>query len=186
MRKLMHWVHTSADGYIDGPNGELDWVQMGPELSAYSEGLADRVDTFVYGRPVWEQMSAYWPHAESMTDDPHHLAFAKIWRATPKVVVSRTLSTADHDARVIADNLAEEVAALKEQSGKDLQLTGGSALANELTALGLIDEYHLVVHPLLLGGGRKLFADRPERLGLRLAETRLFDGRSVLLRFDRD
>ncbi|MEU4713267.1 dihydrofolate reductase family protein [Micromonospora purpureochromogenes] len=186
MRKVVHWVHQSLDGFIEGPNGEFDWPSMGPELSAYSLELTERAGTFAYGRKVWEMMSWYWPRAESMSTDPHDLAFAPIWRRTPKVVVSRTLTGAEWDAQVVGgDDLAKEMTALKEQPGGDLLLTGGSGAAAALTALGLIDEYQVIVHPVVLGGGRPVFPGGPERLDLRLAGSRVFDGRTVLLRYER-
>lgn len=69
MRKIIHFVHTSLDGYIEGPGGEFDWPVMGPDLSAYSFSQRERADTFLYGRPVWEMMAGYWPNAESISDD---------------------------------------------------------------------------------------------------------------------
>ncbi|MGW5668347.1 dihydrofolate reductase family protein [Micromonospora sp. NPDC003776] len=184
MRKLVYWVHQSVDGFIEGPNGEFDWAAMGPELSGYSFELTDRADAFLYGRNVWGLMSWYWPQVEQISQDPHDLRFAPIWRRTPKIVISRTLDTAEHGARVIGRDLAAEVAELKEQPGGDLLLTGGSGAAAALTGLGLIDEYQVVVHPVVLGGGTPVFRDK-ERLALRLVETRGFDGRSVLLRYVR-
>ncbi len=180
MRKIIYWVHASVDGFIDGPNGEFDWPVMGPELAAYSEGLDRGVDTLLFGRPVWEMMVGFWPVAESISDDPHTAAFAPFWRSTPKIVFSRTYAGDDWTSRVIGANLAEEVAALKAADGGDLLLTGGSDLAASLTALGLIDEYHIAVHPVVLGGGRKLFAD-PERFrSLDLVASRVVDGRVVV------
>ena len=185
MRKIIYWVHISVDGHISGPNGEFDWPQMSGELSAYSHAMNDHVDTFLYGRVVWEMMSSYWPQAESISDDPHDLHFAPIWRAMPKVVVSRTLKSADWNARIISDNLAEEIGALKNQPGKDILLTGGSGLAASLTDLGLIDEYQIIVHPVVLGGGPRAFPEGKERLNFNLIETRAFDNRVVLLRYTR-
>ncbi len=183
MRKIIYWVHASVDGHIDGPNGEFDWPAMGDELSAYSHALDDEVDTFLYGRAVWDMMSGFWPHAESTSTDPHDLYFAPIWRATPKIVFSRTLEQAGWNTRVIGENLAEEVAALKAQPGKDMLLTGGSKLASHLTDLGLIDDYLVVVHPVVLGGGKPLFLPRADRVNLKLADTRSFDNRTVLLHY---
>jgi dihydrofolate reductase len=185
MRKILYWVHQSVDGFIEGPNGEFDWPALGPELSAYSRALNDRVDTFLYGRRVWDMMSAFWPHAESMSTDEHDLQFAPVWRATPKIVFSRTLEKADWNTRVIGENLAEELTALKQQPGKDMLLTGGSNLPTTLTRLGLIDEYHIVVHPVVLGGGKPLFQELKDRINLQLVESRTFDSRTVLLRYQR-
>ncbi|MEV4539635.1 dihydrofolate reductase family protein [Asanoa sp. NPDC049518] len=184
MRKIIYWVHTSVDGFIDGPNGEFDWPVMGPELSAYSEGLDRRVDTLLFGRPVWEMMVGFWPQAESMSDDPHVAAFAPFWRATPKIVFSRGYAGDEWTSRVIGDDLATEVAALKAQPGRDLLLTGGATLAAALTERGLIDEYHIAVHPVVLGGGRRLFASPEKRQNLRLVDARTVDGRVVVSQYE--
>lgn len=185
MRKIVYYVHVSVDGYIEGPNGEFDWANMSPELSAYSHELVSRADTFLYGRAVWEVMASYWPHVESISQHPHDLKFAPIWRATPKVVVSSTLEKVEWDARLIRANVAEEITELKERQGKDILLTGGSTLMSSLTRLGLVDEWHIVVHPIVLGGGKQLFPHPQGRLALRPSETRSLDGQLVLLRYER-
>ncbi|MFE3453928.1 dihydrofolate reductase family protein [Nonomuraea sp. NPDC059194] len=189
MRNIIYWVHTSVDGYICGPNGEFDWPSMSGELSDYSIAMNESVDTFLYGRKVWEMMSAYWPTADAdpATADAHDLAFASLWRATPKIVFSATLDgDLGHNTRVIGRDLAAQVAELKAAPGKDMLLTGGSHLAASLTEHGLIDDYRIVVHPVVLGGGLPLFPTRfDERLNLRLVESRAFDGSAVLLRYQR-
>jgi dihydrofolate reductase len=146
--------------------------------------LTDRADAFLYGRKVWELMSWYWPRVDQISQDPHDVAFAPVWARTPKIVISRTLETAEYGARVIGRDLAAEVAELKAQPGADLLLTGGAGAAAALTELGLVDEYQVVVHPVVLGGGSPVFPGK-ERLDLRLTGTRGFDGRSVLLRYER-
>ncbi|NGN65702.1 dihydrofolate reductase family protein [Streptomyces sp. A7024] len=178
---LIHYVTQSADGFIEGPNGEFDWTVMDPELSAYSHELTDHADAFLYGRKVWDMMSSYWPHAEEHSDHAHDLAFAAVWREMPKIVVSRTLEKADWNTRVINDNVADEIRAIK-AAGTNLLLTGGSSLAGHLTEHGLIDEYRITVHPTVLGGGKPVFQD-PERFKLRLIESRIFDSQVVLLRY---
>ncbi|ADB35421.1 bifunctional deaminase-reductase domain protein [Kribbella flavida DSM 17836] len=178
MAKILHYVHSSLDGFIEGPHGEFDWPQMGPDLSAHGIGLNEQVGTFLYGRVVWEMMSGFWPQAESISDHPHDLEFAPIWRRMPKVVVSSTLRDADWNTTVVGS--VAEVAKLKQQAGGDILLSGGSTLAAALTAEGLIDEYHVVVHPVLLGGGKRLFPEGQSRRPLRLVESRLLDERAVL------
>lgn len=185
MRKLIYWVHSSLDGRIEGPNGEFDWPVLGPELAAYSYELDDRVDTFLYGRAVWEMMSGYWPQAESISTDPHDLKFAPVWRETPKIVFSRTLTSADWNTQVVGGDIGDAVRALKRQPGKDLLLSGGSQVASALTELGLIDEYHIGVHPVVLGGGKRLFLDAKDRVGLRLVRSGTFDDGVVVLHYQR-
>ncbi len=205
MGKLIHFVHQSLDGYIEGPNGEFDWPAMGPELSAHSAELTPEGTVFLYGRKVWDLMAGFWPQAERYSQDPHDLAFAPVWRKAPKIVVSRTLNEgalnegtlnegalgeaglgeaglgeAGLNTRVISENVVEELTALKE-AGHDLVLFGGSELAAHLTEHGVIDEYHVVVHPVLLGGGRPAFQPASARTPLALTGTRTFDARAVLL-----
>jgi dihydrofolate reductase len=184
MRKIVYWVHVSLDGRINGPDGEFDWPVFGPELARYSHEENDRIDTFLYGRAVWEVMSGYWPTADEDTDEEHARYFAPIWRRTPKVVFSTTLERADWNTTIVRGDLAREVAALKAGPGKDIQLTGGAGLAKSLADLDLIDEYQVIVHPVVLGGGRQLFPSSG-RFSLDLAETRTFDGATVLLRYTR-
>jgi dihydrofolate reductase len=100
-------------------------------------------------------------------------------------VVSRTLDRADWDARVIGQNLADEIAELKRQPGKDILLTGGAEVAASLTELGLLDDYRVVVHPVVLGGGPRLFLEPKDRIDMRLIDSRTFDSKTVLLRYER-
>jgi dihydrofolate reductase len=181
MRKIMYYVHQSLDGFIEGPNGEFDWAQLGPELGDYSMGLTERADLFLYGRTVWNMMSSYWPNAESMNPDEHAVQFAPVWRRTPKVVLSTTLESADWDTRIVRS--PDEIGKIKEEPGKDILLTGSASVAAALTELGLLDEYHVIVHPVILGGGKPVYQPTDRRT-LRLADTRSFDNRTVLLRHD--
>ncbi|GAA3265196.1 dihydrofolate reductase family protein [Dactylosporangium vinaceum] len=183
MRKIIYWVHSSVDGFIDGPGGEFDWPRMGQGLSAYSEGLNVHVDTLLYGRPVWQMMAGFWPKADEVSDHPHTAKFAPFWRATPKVVCSRTFEGDDWTSRVIRDDLPGQVGALKAEPGGDILLTGGSGLAAALTAHGLIDEYHIAVHPVVLGGGRPLFAEPKGRLNLVADGSQVVDEQVVVTRY---
>lgn len=181
MRKIMYYVHQSLDGFIEGPNGEFDWAQLGPELGEYSMGLTERADTFLYGRTVWEMMSSYWPNADAVNPDEHAIAFAPVWRTTPKIVLSTTLESADWNTRIV--RTAKDIEAIKAEPGKDILLTGSAGVAGALAELGLLDEYHVIVHPVVLGGGKPVHHPNGRR-DLRLVETRSFDDRTVLLRHD--
>lgn len=183
MKKIIYFVHQSLDGYIEGPNGEFDWPMVGPELSTYGRELDEQVGAILYGRVVWEMMSSFWPQAESMSQDPHDLAYAPIWRAKPKLVVSNTLRQADWNTRVISGDVGSQISAVKQEPGPDVVLMGGQKLAAGLAREGLLDEYRIVVHPVLLGGGRPLFEEQKDRTALTLLESRSFDSRTVLLRY---
>ncbi|WP_037355323.1 dihydrofolate reductase family protein [Amycolatopsis orientalis] len=183
MADLVYLVHTSLDGCVEGPAGEFDWPLMGPELSDYANELSERAAMFAYGRRVWEMMSSYWPDAESISDHPHDLAFAPLWRKKPKLVFSRTLPSADWNTQIANGDLTEEVARHKAAADGDIVLMGGYALAAELGRRGLIDEYLVCVHPVLLGGDKRPFAEAADRTTLDLRETRTFDNAVVLLRY---
>ncbi|MFB9926882.1 dihydrofolate reductase family protein [Amycolatopsis halotolerans] len=183
MADLVYLVHTSLDGCIEGPAGEFDWPHMGPELSDYANELSNRAAMFAYGRRVWEMMSSYWPDVESISTHPHDLAFAPIWREKPKLVFSRTLTKADWKTTVTNGDLTEEVANHKATATGDIILMGGYALAAELGRRGLIDEYLVCVHPVILGGNKRPFTEGADRAELQLVETRTFDNTVVLLRY---
>ncbi|MBW8484773.1 dihydrofolate reductase family protein [Actinomadura parmotrematis] len=181
MGKLIYHVHVSVDGFVEGPGGVFDWAEMGPELSDYGAELDGRVRTLLYGRKVWEVMSSYWPKAEEVSDHPHDLRYAPVWRSKPKAVVSRTLETAGWNTRVLDG--PEGVRKLKEEG--DVLLNGGAGLAGALADAGLVDEFLVMVHPVVLGGGRRVLPV-DGRVGLRLEEARVFDGRVTLLRYSRE
>lgn len=183
MRKIIFFVNSSVDGYIDAADGVFDWTEVGPDFSAYSIALDEQCGTILYGRRVWEMMSSYWPHAESISDHPHDLAYAPIWRAKPKIVFSRTLQKADWNTTIIGGDLSEKVTALKNEPGDDLLLLGGAELAGALTEHGLIDEYHVAFHRISLGGGKKLFLDH--RVELALASSQICDGNVIIAKYVR-
>ncbi|RFU41261.1 dihydrofolate reductase [Actinomadura logoneensis] len=183
MRKLTYFVHTTVDGFVQGPEGEFDWPVMGPELSDYSFELNEENDITLYGRVTWEMMVSWWPDAESRTDHPHVVRYAPVWRGSRKMVVSRTLQDAEWAERVIGSDLGAQVRELKEQDGRGLLLMGGARAATSLARLGLLDEVRVAVHPVVLGGGTSLFPGLDRRLGLRLLETRTFDEGVVMHRY---
>lgn len=183
MGKLTHFVHQSLDGFIHGPNGEFDWPVMGPEMSEFSTRTTDGA-VFLYGRVVWDVMSSFWPNAEQYSDHPHTTAYAPIWRKADKVVVSRTLESADWNTRVIRDDVVAELTAIKD-SGRDLVLFGGSDLAAFLTEHGVVDEYRVFVHPVILGGGKPAFQPASHRTRIELAGSHVLDGQVVMLHHTR-
>ena len=184
MRRIIYWVHTSVDGFVEGPNGEFDWPQLGPELDQYGRDLHERVDTLLYGRRVFEMMADYWPTAGSASDDPHDQWFAPVWHSTPKIVYSRSLRSTEWADQIIGGDLTVGVERLKSAPGADLLLNGGAELAAVLSDLGLIDEYHIVVHPVVLGGGRQVLPVTG-RLNLTFTGATVLDERVTVMRYTR-
>jgi dihydrofolate reductase len=182
MRKLIYSMGVSLDGFIAGPDGEIDWSAPDEELHRFHNQQAREVGAELYGRRLYETMR-YWETAEEnpSASEPV-LEFARIWKDTPKIVFSTTLEKVEGDARLVRDGAVEEVARLKAQPGKDLAV-GGAGLASTFVKVGLIDEYRLFVSPVVLGGGTPYLPALDERINLELVETRTFGSRVVYLRY---
>jgi dihydrofolate reductase len=184
MRKLIYSMGVSLDGFIAAPDGEIDWSAPDEELHRFHNQQARETGAHLYGRRLYEVMR-YWETAEENPSAPdHELEFARIWKDTPKIVFSKTLEKVEGNARLVGDNVAEEVARLKEEPGNDLAV-GGAGLASTFIKLGLIDEYRLFVSPVVLGGGTPYFPALDERINLELVETRTFGSRVVYFRYQR-
>ena len=184
MRKLIYSMGVSLDGFIAGPDGEIDWGAPDEELHRFHNQQMREVGAQLCGRRLYEVM-VYWETAEENPSLPEHeLEFARIWKDTPKVVFSKTLEKVEGNARLVRDSVAAEVARLKEQPGKDLAV-GGAGLASTFIKLGLVDEYRLFVSPVLLGGGSPYFPALDERIDLDLVETHAFASRVVYVRYRR-
>jgi dihydrofolate reductase len=181
MRKLIYSMSVSLDGFIAGPDGEIDWGAPDEELHRFHNQQTRELGAHLCGRGLYETM-VYWETAdENPSAAAHELEFARIWKELPKVVFSKTLEKVEGNARLVRGGVAEEIAKLKEQPGKDLAV-GGAGLASTFTKLGLIDEYRLFVSPVVLGGGTRYFPAVEERINLELVETRTFGSRVVYVR----
>jgi dihydrofolate reductase len=184
MRKLIYSMGVSLDGFIAGPGGEIDWSAPDEELHRFHNQQTREIGAHLCGRGLYEVMS-YWETADENPSRPEHeLEFARIWKDLPKVVFSRTLDNVEGNARLVRDSVAEEVAKLREQPGKDLAV-GGAGLASTLIELGLVDEFRLFVSPVVVGGGTPYFPAMDERINLELVETRTFGSRVVYVRYRR-
>jgi dihydrofolate reductase len=175
MRKLIYSMTMSLDGYIAGPGGNIDWSAPDEELHRFHNDQVRELGVHLLGRRLYETMM-YWetadqdPSASEVTVD-----FARIWQALPKVVFSKTLDRVEGNTRLASEGVVEEVARLKEEPGGDLAV-GGAGLASELIERNLIDDYHVFICPILLGGGTPYFPAMEQRIELELLETRTFAG----------
>jgi dihydrofolate reductase len=178
-------MSVSLDGYIEGPNREIDWHLVDDELHSHFNEELSRMGAFLSGRVTYELMASFWPTADRDPSSPGPIIeFARIWRDKPKIVYSRTLQRADWNTTVVRDVVPDEVATLKAQPGGDLAL-GGADLAAVFMEHDLIDEYRVYVHPVLIGKGKPLFPRPGTRVPLHLTETRTFGNGVVLLRYQR-
>jgi dihydrofolate reductase len=184
MRQLIYSMGVSLDGFIADRDGGIGWTVPDEELHRFHNQQARELGAHFCGRRLYEVM-LYW---ETVGQNPAstdvELEFAQIWQELPKVVFSNTLERVEGNARLAEGDIAEEVAKLREQPGKDLAV-GGAGLASTFVELGLVDEFRLFVSPVVLGGGTPFFPALEEKIDLELVETRTFGSRVVYLRYRR-
>jgi dihydrofolate reductase len=180
MRKLKLQVQMSVDGYIAGPNGEMDWMEWDwdDELKNYVRKITEPVDCIVLGRKLAQGFIPYWASkpeqegADKMND-------------SKKVVFTKTLDKSEWDNTVLAKgDLADEITKLKKQDGKDIIAYGGAAFVSALIKRGLIDEYHLLINPTAIGDGMTIFKELDSKQNLTLVKSISFDCGIVVLNYE--
>ena len=181
-RRLFVSMIVSLDGFIEGPGRELDWFEDGdPQFEQYCDEMIDSVGLALYGRRAYELMVSYWPNAETNPRSPADLAFARKMNALPKLVLSRTLEKPTwNNTRIVRDRVGETIAELKRTPGKPIVAWAGAGLVSTLAGLNLVDEYRLIVQPVVLGRGTPLFQGVEQRRRLRLTRTTQL-GKSVVV-----
>ena len=185
MRKVVLMLSVSVDGFIEGPNREIDWHLVDDELHQHFNDVLGAMGAFLNGRATYELMAQFWPTADSDPEStPPMVEFARIWRDMPKIVYSRNLTHAEWNTTIVHGVVPAEVIDLKAQPGGDMAL-GGADLAATFMRLDLIDEYRLYVHPVVIGGGKPLFPPSDSQMDLRLLDCRTFGNGVVLLHYER-
>jgi dihydrofolate reductase len=175
-RKIILDLAVTLDGYIEGPNGEIDWCIMEPDMK-FTDFLND-IDTILYGRKSYDLWGQYIPQSE-VSDDEKEMW--KLLSTKKKYVFSKTLTEVDGDAILLNKNLEDEVKKIKKEQGKNIWLYGGSSIITTFINLGLVDEYRLSIHPIILGSGKPLFVDINERKGFELTDVKRFSSGVVQL-----
>jgi dihydrofolate reductase len=179
MRKLIVANMVTADGFFAGPNGEIDWHNVDDEFNDYAIDFLNSIDTLIFGRVTYQGMASYWPTPVGTTDDP---IVAGHMNRLRKIVLSRTLESAEwNNTTLVKDDAATAVAHLKQQPGKDMAIFGSGSVVSAFTQLGLIDEYRIIVNPVILGSGRSMFSGNTRELKLQLVQARPFRSGNVLL-----
>lgn len=183
MRTLTFGMNVSVDGYIAAPGDDLGWSVPSDDLFQWWSDRVAATGLALYGRKLWETMSSYWPTADQQSDaTPAQIDFAHRWRDMPKAVFSSTISTVDWNARLITGDAVTEITRLKSEDGGPMDI-GGATLAAAAMRAGLVDEYLVVTHPVLLGGGAPFFTMLDSWVNLNLVETRAFPDDVVLTRY---
>ncbi|MDF2837668.1 MAG: bifunctional deaminase-reductase domain protein [Paenibacillus sp.] len=180
-RKIILDLAVTLDGFIEGKNGEIDWCIMDPEME-FNQFL-HQIDTILYGRKSYDLWGQFHPENEQADSDKQ---FWELVHSKKKYVFSRTRTGSDDQAIFINDDIFEEITKLKEKPGKDIWLYGGASLITTFIHLGLVDEFKLSVHPVVLGEGKPLFEGIKQRLNLKLADTRTFSSGVVQLIYRSD
>lgn len=186
MRKVVLFMHVSLDGFAAGPNGELDWIPYDEEMIGYADEIVSTVGSPVYGRVTYQMMEGYWP---TVLENPsgsskHEIDHANWIENVDKIVISNSLEKVEWNrTRLIKENIAEEIAELKQQPGKDLVIFGSPGLAQTFIQLDLIDEYRLTLCPVVLGSGIRLFRDNPDMINLKLLSARTYRSGVIALHY---
>lgn len=185
MRKIGVFNHVTIDGFFAGPNGEIDWfkvIKKDDEWEKYTHGQAKSGSTLMFGHTTYELMKSYWPTQDAIKNDP---GMAEVVNNNPKIVFSKTLGSVKEgpnwkNIRILNEIRPEEILKLKEK--EDITIMGSGTIVQQLANLGLIDEYWLVVVPIILGAGKPLFKD-VKKTDLKLLEARSFKNGIVLLKY---
>ncbi|HJV16244.1 MAG TPA: dihydrofolate reductase family protein [Bacillales bacterium] len=175
-RRIILDLAVTLDGYIEGKNGEVDWCIMDAEME-FNEFL-NRIDTIFYGRKSYDLWGQYIPGQEASESEKG------IWEqvhSKKKYVFSKTQKQVDHQVTIINDDIVEKVNEIKNQPGKDIWLYGGESLITTFINLGLVDEFRLSIHPVILGEGKSLFIDIKQKQDLKLVQTKRFSSGVVQL-----
>jgi dihydrofolate reductase len=185
MRKLKLQVQMTVDGFIAGPNGEMDWT-VSPwtdDINRYVDEITDPVDTIVLGRKLAEGFIPYWASVAANPDHPEVTSGEK-FTDTHKVVFTKTLDRSVWDNTVLAKgDLVEEITKLKRQDGKDIIAYGGATFVSALIQHGLVDEFHLFINPAAIGNGMSIFKELDGGQNMTLLKSTAFDCGIVLLKY---
>jgi dihydrofolate reductase len=176
MRKIISFMHISLDGFVAGPNGEMDWIKVDEELFNYVGKRISGGDTSLYGRVTYQMMENYWPTAaDKPTATKHDIEHSKWYSKVHKVVLSKTMKdTGLTNTTIISDNLSDRFNEIKQSrngGSKDILLFGSPTATHSLIQLNLIDGYWLFVNPIILGQGIPLFKDIKDSIKLKLLQT---------------
>jgi dihydrofolate reductase len=176
MRKIISFMHISLDGFVAGPNGEMNWIKVDEEIFDHVGKRISKTDAALYGRVTYEMMEGYWPAAGDKPDaSKHDIDHSKWYNKTHKIVLSKTMKDADlPDTTIISDNLRDRINEIKKQAGSEILLFGSPTATHALIQQNLIDGYWLFVNPVILGQGIPLFTDIKDKIKLKLLTTRQF------------
>jgi dihydrofolate reductase len=185
MKKLILTLHTTLDGFVAGPKGEMDWIHVDTEIFDYAGKMTNDADTAFYGRVTYEMMDSYWPEAANKPGaSDHDVKHSRWYNKVSKVVMSHTLqSNPQKNLKIISGDIPSHINKLKALSGKNIQMFGSPSAAHTLMEHNLIDEYWLFVNPVLIGSGIPFASGELLNLKLKLLSTKTFSSGVVGLHY---
>lgn len=182
MCKLILFNMMTVDGFFEGPAREIDWHNVDNEFNAFAIEQLNSASLLIFGRVTYELMAGYWPTPNALSDDP---VVAEKMNSIQKIVFSKTLDVADwNNTRLIKELTPEECIKLKQQNDRDIYIFGSANLASAFRKLDLIDEYRIIINPLLLGQGISLFKFAGQKQELKLIKTKTFGSGNILLYYE--
>lgn len=188
MRKVSVFNHMTVDGFYAGPHGEIDWfkeIKKDDEYDAYTHEQSSRSgNTLIFGHTTYKMMKSYWHTPDAIKNDP---VMARVVNNSPKIIFSKTLKNVEEGAnwkniQLFHEIKPEEIIKLKKQEGEDFTILGSGSIVQQFANLGLIDEYQLVIVPVILGAGKSLFKDI-KKMNLKLLEAKTFKNGVVLVKY---
>jgi dihydrofolate reductase len=181
-------MHTSLDGFVGGPNGEMDWIKVDEEMFEYSRKLTDQADTALYGRVTYQMMESYWPTAaDQPTATKHDIEHSQWYNKVAKIVLSRTIHQTNlSNTKIFRDDIPKEITKLKQETGRNILMFGSPTVAHTLMQHNLIDDYWLFVNPIVLGNGIPLFTGIKDIVRLKLSATKVFSSGVIGLHYTRE
>jgi dihydrofolate reductase len=181
MRNIFLFMMVSLDGYFEGPNHDIRWHHVDREFDEFSIKQLSEIDTILFGRVTYEMMAHFWPSEAALKNDP---VVAKLMNGMPKIVVSKTLTHTDWEyTHIINNQIKETISQLKNATGKEIAIFGSSDLTVSLIHMNLVNELRIMINPVVLGKGKRLFAGLENKLNVKLVQTRSFQNGNVLLNY---
>jgi dihydrofolate reductase len=182
MRKLIVFNLMTLDGYFAGQDGDISWHNVDEEFNKYAIEKVKAGNTLLFGRVTYELMAGYWPTPEAIKNDP---IVAERMNNLPKIVFSRTLDQVHwNNTRLVKGDMLSEIRKMKQESGNDMTILGSGSIVSQLAPQGLIDEFQVMLNPVVLGKGKTMFQGIQDKLALRLTKTRVFYNGNVLLHYE--
>jgi dihydrofolate reductase len=180
-------MHVSLDGFVAGPNGEMDWITANDEIFDFASDRTNHSDAALYGRKTWEMMDAYWPTAADKPNPSRHtLDHSKWYNEVEKIVISKTVkSDPSKKVRVIGSDLKREMEEIKNGKGKEILIFGSPSAGHTLAQMGFVDEYWLFINPILIGKGIPLFKGLNDITKLKLTTTHPFKSGVVCVSYQK-